>query len=292
MEDLEDLMAENKRLKKIIEALQERVEKYTESEGTFSLFESNLLLLTEVEKRTQHIKMQDSLLVQAAKMSSLGEMASTIAHEINNPLAIIAMTVENLKAFQHDGSLTPEMLTKSLANIERTAQRVALIVKGMRRLSRDATFDEQKETTPGEIVKNTLNVCGEKFAAEGVSIEVDVPQDVRIKGNCVQLEQVLLNLLSNARYVAEASDERWVKIQCRLHKDKVRIYVIDPGKGIPVEILSNVFKPFFTTKAAGIGTGIGMCVSQKIMIGHGGNLAYKVVDGNTSFYMELSVLRD
>ncbi len=237
--------------------------------------------------RTEIQKMQ---LAESAKMSTLGEMASGIAHEINNPLAIIggrSQTIYRLLSQQH---VDFEQVKKLLASIDDTVRRIAIIINGLRTFSRQADEDPMLAVSLEQIVKNSLSLCSEKFKKNNINLVIETIPEVLIFCRETQISQVLLNLLSNAFDAAEDQSDKWVKLRFKINLSKVQICISNSGTGIPPEIAQKMFQPFFTTKPIGKGTGLGLSISKGIIESHKGRFFLNNSSLNTEFIVELSIV--
>ena len=221
---------------------------------------------------------------KSAKMAALGEMAGGIAHEINNPLAIITGYIQRLKtSLQAPDTKTSEYI----ATIEKTALRITKIVKGLRQFSRSADDDPTARTQVKEIVDDTLVLCSERLKYELKFIYAGCAGDLYLDCRGTEISQVLMNLLTNAADAAMTTEEKWVKLEVTKVNAYVLIEVTDSGKGIPMSVQDKMLQPFFTTKAVGRGTGLGLSISKGIIEKHGGALSYSDSGGNTKFTMRL-----
>lgn len=236
----------------------------------------------ESEKNDAQTRMTNS-----AKMSSLGEMAGGIAHEINNPLAIILGKAGQLKRKIDSDNFEKAPLLEAIAKIESTAQRIVKIIKGLSAFSRNAEADPMERCKLSRIVDDTIELCTDKFKQRGVALSVSSYSDVEIECRAAQISQVLLNLLNNANDAIHELPEKWVKLDIQRQDEKVLLRIIDSGHGIPPEVLQKIMQPFFTTKGVGKGTGLGLSVSKSIVEIHHGKLSYEKLADNTCFVIEL-----
>ncbi|MBC7693578.1 MAG: PAS domain-containing protein [Methylotenera sp.] len=228
------------------------------------------------------------VLVQSSKMSSLGEMASGIAHEINNPLAIIFGKASLLKMQLDSSSIDKDGFKDELSKIESTAGRIAKIIKGLRTFSRNSENDPMEETQISQIIEETLAFCGERIKASFTTLQVQVQGELTAKCRPAQISQVLLNLLSNAFDAVQKLETRWIRIEALEFEGKLQIRVIDSGEGISPLVASNMMQPFFTTKEVGKGTGLGLSISKGIMESHQGQLYLDMTAQHTTVVMEFS----
>lgn len=223
----------------------------------------------------------------AAKMSSLGEMAGGIAHEINNPLAIIQGKAYLLKRRLTIGSVDPEEIKVELTKIENSVERIARIVSGLRTFSRESENDPFELVKVSTIVGDTLELCRERFRNRSIDLRVNICDDPDLETRASQIAQVLMNLLSNAHDAVEKLDDRWVELSVGTVGQHVEISVTDSGHGIPEAIADKCMDPFFTTKDIGKGTGLGLSISKGISELHHGRLRYDKNSPFTRFVLEL-----
>jgi signal transduction histidine kinase/integral membrane sensor domain MASE1 len=233
------------------------------------------------------VKEQQAKLVLSAKMSSLGEMAGGVAHEINNPLTIINSIATKMKKRIDSPEFDKEIFKEDLAKIENTVKRIAKIIKGLHSFSRNVEGDQKVSNKIATIVNDTLELCKERFKNHEIELKVNCPNDVYLECRPHQLAQVLMNLLGNAHDAVENIPEKWVAIDVQSHEFFVTISVLDSGKGIPQEVIDKIMQPFFTTKEVGKGTGLGLSISKGIIEDHHGSLRCDTYNGHTRFVIEL-----
>lgn len=226
-------------------------------------------------------------LVTQSKMSALGEMSSGMAHEINNPLSIIAGRASQLKRAFKRGDVNRESLLKGLEQIEQTGERITRIIKGLQDFSRDKKTDQSQLSSLEKIINETLFLCQDHFKEHGVNIIINQIPEVKIQCRHVQITQVFVNLLNNAYDAISILDERWVKFDFKETETMLEIRVTDSGKGIPEDIRSKMMQPFFTTKEVGKGTGLGLSISRGIVEDHHGSFYYDTESVHTSFVVKL-----
>jgi signal transduction histidine kinase len=244
-----------------------------------------------VEEGARVIIEQREKLEYSAKMSALGEMAGGVAHEINNPLAIIKLMAEQVQESLKETPLDKEHVIATATNIVETSERIAKIVLGLRRLGRDGSNEPFVNHSIEPIVADVLSLCQERFRNHGVTLEVsEVPKSSMIRCNPVQLGQVLLNLINNAYDAIEKLPEKWVRIGFELSTDHLTITITDSGRGIPAHLQEKIMQPFFTTKEIGKGTGLGLSISSGIIKSHGGSLSLDQKNANTHFVIRLPIV--
>lgn len=209
----------------------------------------------------------------SASLSSIGEMAGGIVHEINNPLSVILYRAQQLDTLlsKEDPQVTPHTL-KMVKSIETTARRIDRIVKGMRTMARDASQDPFISVTVAQLADDTLSICSDRFKINEVQLIIEGERAATVEGRPTQLCQVLLNLLNNAIDALENAPTKQVRLSISRERGEVVLRVSDTGPGIPASVRRKMFRPFFTTKHVGKGTGLGLSISKRIVEEHGGTL--------------------
>lgn len=233
-----------------------------------------------------------SKLVYSDKMASVGEMAGGIAHEINNPLMIITASVNNLEKAKEENILSDQMVDKAFDRIKSTVMRISRIINSLRTVSRQSDGMQKDWFEMREFIVDVKELSFERLKQNQVNFKLDLDRpcfDNVVYGDQVQLSQVLLNLVNNAfdAVMGLEQDEKWVEIGCRDEKDHFVLSVTDSGTGIPEELQSKIFNPFFTSKEIGKGTGLGLSISLGIMTKMGGDLVYRNDLDNTCFEMHI-----
>jgi PAS domain S-box-containing protein len=205
-------------------------------------------------------------IIQASKLATLGEMSTSVAHELNQPLNVIRMAAENSRRKISKGTPDLQYLRDKLERIEEQTVRASAIIDHMRIFGRKAK-EEPQPIDPRKMITNALALVGEQLRLAEIEIVTELPEDCSlISGHPILIEQVLLNLITNARdAMAEKRGES--KIILRVIEDGkgVHITLEDTGGGIPKDVMSHIFEPFYTTKAIGKGTGLGLSVSYGII---------------------------
>jgi PAS domain S-box-containing protein len=234
-------------------------------------------------------KNMERQLSESTKLASLGEMSAGVAHEINNPLAIVDGKVSQILRVLGDDSPNLEQVRGSLQIIKKSVARISKIVKGLKRFSRDAKEDPLEVCDLSEIVSDTLSLCGERFKVHGVELRVTPDIDTKVRCRPTQISQVLLNLLNNAFDAVRDLSEKWVDLSIVVAGQKVQVRVTDSGAGIDPEVAAKMMEPFFTTKKVGQGTGLGLSISKGIIEGHQGRLFCEPSSKNTRMVIELPI---
>lgn len=272
--------------------------------------------ITERQNMEKQLEEQRTRQIAASRLASLGEMAGGMAHEINNPLAIISAyatrlgeVLENIEdaGLDENGRHAKHRSHEIADRIEKTAHRISTIVKSLRTIARDGSRDEMEAVAVEQLIDETLALCLETMKSTGVKLETSftgLACDSRTEAGCqvlgrrVQLSQVLLNLISNAFFAVATQPGGRIRIAARALKDEsgasfVEIVVEDNGPGVPKEIRERIFEPFFTTKPVGQGTGLGLSIAASVMREHGGHLILDdAMDGvwSTRFIVKLPIV--
>lgn len=234
------------------------------------------------------MKQTQALLAESSRLASLGEMASGIAHEINNPLTIILgrLTIAQKKLDRND---PPEVVTKELQTIERTVFRISNIINGLKKLAREGSHDPMEEFDIVHLINDSRDLYAQKLTKADVKFSFGHTEPIFVNAKPLQLSQVILNLVNNSIDAIEELPERWITIEIQKQNDRCLISVVDSGLGIPTEIASKVMNPFFTTKDPGKGTGLGLSLSKKMVEDSKGRLFYDATKKNTTFCIDLEL---
>ena len=243
---------------------------------------------TYLELQNSHTELEDAQLklINSAKMAALGTMAGGIAHEINNPLAIIIGHADILYKLKEVSETNIKVRSKKVLD---TAFRIAKIVKSLKSMSRESEGDPFVATPISIIIEETLEICSEKAKNSGIKIEVaEIPSTAIVECQPVQISQVILNLINNSCDAVDELAEKWVRIETKDLGHRIKILVTDSGQGIPRHYQETLFRPFHTTKSAGKGTGLGLSISRQIIESHGGTLNLDATCLNTRFIIEMS----
>jgi len=245
-----------------------------------ALYESRQELIEETAKS-----------IHSSRLASLGEMASGIAHEVNNPLAIIQGSIEHLeRTLPQDISTEKRVQTLSL-KIQKSVNRIENIVKGLRSFSNQSDLNPMLPVSSRTIIQDTLDFCGEKFRINGIEITIEHFEECHIRCRPVQISQILINLLNNAYDAIELNkpEKKRITISSKKNNDYFLIKVSNSGPPMFSGIKDKIFQPFFTTKEIGKGTGLGLSISRNIAEHHHGELFYIEGLPETTFCLKLPI---
>jgi signal transduction histidine kinase len=240
-------------------------ELYTQVRGmSEELKRWNAELEHRVEDRTRELVKTQEQLVQAEKLATLGTLAGGVAHEINNPLTAVLTNAQILKM------TAGEDVKESLDLIEEGAKRCQGIVQKLMKYARKTAEEApHKDVDLRDVVKGTCALLGFQFQQENIEVEMKLGDVPSVKGIAGELDQVLTNLLVNARDAIQTAKVKGkITVETRKTPDAVELVVTDNGTGIPKENQKKIFDPFFTTKDVGSGTGLGLAVSFGILKRH------------------------
>jgi two-component system, cell cycle sensor histidine kinase and response regulator CckA len=263
--------------------------------------EALLAMLTDIGRRIgQHydhrqieleLRHQREVLYETEKLSALGRLVAGVAHEMNNPLGIISSRIE-LMLGEADGHAYPAQHVEDLKVIHRNVLRVAGVAQALRSFARQST-GERRPVDLNEVVAETLLLVGKPMSTDNIRIATVLDQTLpSILGDANALQQVLLNLLTNAREAMTGEGE----IRIRSERDpsrsgRVRLIVTDTGPGIPAAHLPHLFEPFYTTKPSG--TGLGLAVSYGIIQDHLGTIDIHSIPGQgATFTLSFPTMED
>lgn len=232
------------------------------------------------------IKERNDKLMSTSKYSELGMMSAGIAHEINNPLAVIQARTTQLLRIYRDPSKQKE-LADGLQQILYTSERINRTIQGVREFVHQDDSISDSDFGIKDMVDDVLAFCGQRMKNHGVSLRFYGLENHKLTGHKIQIEQILLNLLNNSFDAIEFLSEKWIEISVQETDDKIQIFVKDSGHGIPPEVAQKMMEPFFTTKDIGKGTGLGLALARGIAQKHGGDLQYIEDSNHTTFMLEL-----
>jgi C4-dicarboxylate-specific signal transduction histidine kinase len=226
----------------------------------------------EVRRREQELRTKQEQLVQAGKLATLGELSTGIAHELNNPLNNIGLFVGNaidqIEMHEQDRGRIVRHLRQAMQQVRKATE----IITHLRTFGRAAPVGREAVRV-NEVIERALSLMAEQLRLRQIRVERRLsPADPSVLGSPIQLEQVFINLLTNARDALMESPRRVIQIATGEAADAVTITVADTGPGIPEGLEARIFDPFFTTKEVGKGTGLGLAITYGIIKDHGGTI--------------------
>jgi signal transduction histidine kinase len=210
--------------------------------------------------------------LQVQKLSSLGEMAGGVSHEINNPLMVILGKSYSLRKDLSRKLDSNDPSFQNLEKIDAMVHRISRIIKALRNFSRNADQDPKQKINLHELLELTIDLCRQRFLASSIELEVKVATNPTLICRPTEISQVLLNLLNNAFDAVKGRPHASVRIICEERPHEIEIRIEDNGIGIRPEIKDKIMQPFFTTKEIGKGTGLGLSISKGLIESHKGQL--------------------
>jgi histidine kinase len=255
-------------------------------------------LIVTTSDTTQRVEMEQQL-IQASKMATLGEMATGVAHELNQPLSVIK-TSSNffMRKVTKDEPIDAKILHTMASKISSSVDRATKIISHMREFGRKS-LESRERVDVNRVLRNAQDILSRQLELRGIEVIWALQENLpMILAEPSRLEQVIINLLVNARDAIEDKVERGKgrrgeeKIYIRTFSDRrtVRIEVIDTGAGIPEAVMGKIFEPFFTTKRPGMGTGLGLSISYGIVKDFGGTIqAFSEKEGGARFVIEFPI---
>lgn len=248
--------------------------------------ELRLELKKQIE-RENIVKINSMQMLHSAKMSTLGEMAGGISHEINNPLAIIQGKLFHVKKMLESFEENKEKIFEGIDRIEQTTARISKIINGLLHFSRDAEFLQNERVQVQEVVQETLLFCEERLKQKGIELYQDLGVGLYATCQPIHLSQALLNLLNNSFDAIQNTGNSWIRVSLSSDDKHFYLAITDSGKGIPEDVVDRMMNPFYTTKEVGKGTGLGLSISKGLVESHGGELIYDKQSPNTRFIIKM-----
>jgi PAS domain S-box-containing protein len=244
--------------------------------------------LREKRRLENEIERQRLQFINNSKMSALGEMASGMAHEINNPLAILKGNITILRLKAEAAELAKDSIIHFLDKQDRTVDRIAEIISGLRSFARDHSQTEFSSFKIQDMILHTLPFCEARFQNNGVAFTHQMPElGLPVRGRETQLSQAVLNLLNNAFDAVAETPGAWIRLAVSVEGARIKISLKNSGPLIAKELRDRIMEPFFTTKDVGKGTGLGLSISKGIVETHGGRLYLDGEAPETTFVIEL-----
>jgi C4-dicarboxylate-specific signal transduction histidine kinase len=290
-------------LRKLNQELEKRVEDRTQDlqheikeriQAENELKELNLTLERRVKEELKKRERQQQLLIQKSKLESMGELAAGIAHEINQPLGGISMGLDNILFKLSIGKVSDEYLRTKIDALFQDIDRIRQIINHVRVFSRDQKNLVDERVDINAVIRDALSLISRQYQNHNIEISLNLCENECLAiGNKYRIEQVFLNLLSNAKYAVEEKLKILItgyskKIEIKSYRENnfVVTDIIDNGIGIPEKHIDNIFDPFFTTKDVENGTGLGLSISYGIIKEMKGNIS---VESQENKFTKVSV---
>ena len=259
-----------------------------DAEGKALQYFSVRFEITEKKHAEEALAEEQVKSIHLGRLSSLGEMASGIAHEINNPLAVIngLLAISQRKLKEENAVAAIPVVLEKLVKSQFHISRISKIIHGLREFSSSGDDEPFENFSIRRVFSTVGDLCSEKLKSLGIGFEIK-SENIEIKGNLVQIEQVLVNLVNNAIDAVSKMESPWIHLVAEKKGELLEISITDSGPGIPPHIAEKIMNPFFTTKEVGKGTGLGLSISRGIVERHGGTLSLDAKSKNTRFVILL-----
>jgi PAS domain S-box-containing protein len=261
--------------------------------GTDCLIATTTDITENVEKEAQ--------LIQASKLATLGTLASGMAHELTQPLNVIQVASDFfLKKIKKGEEIARDELKSVAEEIGSHVDRASKVINHMRDFARQSDLTRTRINV-NDPIKDVFKVMGQQLRVHQIEVELDLePTGIYIMADNNRLEQIFINLVTNAMYAMDDKGLRWgnkkwrrlLRIRSFNADGQAMITVSDTGKGIPEDIIDKIFEPFFTTRKVGQGTGLGMSISYRIISDYGGSIEVESeVDVGTTFTLKFPAVK-
>jgi C4-dicarboxylate-specific signal transduction histidine kinase len=225
---------------------------------------------SEMQRREQELRDKQEQLVQAGKLATLGELTTGVAHELNNPLNNIGLFIGNAVDLIELAVTNKGPVVRELDHAMQQVRKATEIISHLRTFGRAAPASRETLFLR-RVIERALSLMQEQLRLREIEVTVDLgPEEPVVVGNFIQLEQVFINLLTNARDALADSPRKGIFIAASVGPRAVEITFADTGHGIPPGRERRIFDPFFTTKEVGKGTGLGLSITYGIIKEHGG----------------------
>jgi len=247
-------------------------------------------LSVERQRDQQVIALRERL--NHSVLASMAQVSGGIAHEINNPLAVITGRLRQMEKVLAEEKPDLQSIAMSIANMQAHAARIAFVVSTLRTLSRDSSHDKPSEANATTMILDVLGLFRDRAENYRIRIDRAAQVDLDIRTQQVRLKQALFQVVSNAMTAAANTSAAapWVRVESKLViGDRIEIAVTDCGNGIPMELREKIFQPFFSTQDPGKGQGIGLTTARATVEALGGKLFLDTGCTNTRFIIQIPI---
>ena len=227
----------------------------------------------EMQRRERELRDKQEQLVQAGKLATLGELTTGVAHELNNPLNNIGLFVGNAVDLIELAVTEKGQIVGELRHAMQQVSKATEIISHLRTFGRAAPVSREPISLR-QVIERALSLMREQLRLRDIDVTVELgPEEPVVLGNAIQLEQVFINLLTNARDAVAESPRKAIRIAGSTGSGAAEVALTDTGHGIPSGLERRIFDPFFTTKEVGKGTGLGLSITYGIIKEHGGTIS-------------------
>ena len=239
----------------------------------------------EMRRREQELRDKQEQLVQAGKLATLGELTTGVAHELNNPLNNTGLFVGNALDLIELGAADKGQIVRELRQAMQQVSKATQIISHLRTFGRAAPVSREPISLK-PVIERALSLVQEQLRLHEIEVTLDLgPEEAVVVGNPIQLEQVFINLLTNARDAVADSLRKAIRISASVGSAAVEIAFVDTGHGIASGLERRIFDPFFTTKEVGKGTGLGLSITYGIVKEHGGTISVASTPGEGATFL-------
>ena len=245
--------------------------------------------VTRIKRFEALQKLVKKHLSQVEKMKILGEIATEIAHEVNNPLTIFfgGLSILRKRIVEATTADTRKVLFESLSILEDSAKRISKVTNGLLDFSRDGENDPYVCVSFQSLIKESLFLIEQKLKKHRIQFVIEPFQDFYFKCRPSQISQVLVNLIKNSIDAIIEKEEKWIRVGARKTNNGIEVTITDSGFGVSPEYVKKLMRPFFSTKGPGKGTGLGLSISKKILRHHESELFLNSESRNTQFVIRI-----
>src|SRR6266576_2279165 len=227
----------------------------------------------EMQRRERELRDKQEQLVQAGKLATLGELTTGVAHELNNPLNNIGLFVGNAVDLIELAVTEKGQIVRELGHAMQQVSEATEVISHLRTFGRAAPVSREPISLR-QVIERALSLMREQLRLREIEVTVDLGlEEPVVLGNAIQLEQVFINLLTNARDAVAEAPRKAIRIAGSTGSGAVEVSLADSGHGIPPGLERRIFDPFFTTKEVGKGTGLGLSITYGIINEHGGTIS-------------------
>ena len=259
----------------------------------YAIYRRYQINIENLQHVTQNLEQERLFSIQSSRLASLGEMAAGLAHEINNPLAVIIGRAEIITLQINNGEATDVEISKTIGKINEMAKRISKIITSMRKISKGTNKDILTPLNLSSVIDDVMNLSSERLRNLSTTFDQSgLDEQLSVNASFSHLSQILINLMNNSLDELQKlpDDKRHISISTEVTQYKVLLKVKDSGPGIPPEVRAKLFQPFFTTKEIGKGTGLGLSISKNLMLEMGGNLELSPNLNETCFILSFKKL--
>lgn len=261
--------------------------------GEIEKFQSIAFDISTEMRAEEALEVERVKAAHLGRLAYLGEVAGGIAHEINNPLAVIAGKLSQIERRIKGPQFAKELpkVLEDTSKCIRQVGRISHIIAGLQQFARNDNTQNVETVNTEDLTKDLLELCADKIATRGIQLKF-IGTHHPLRCIRVQIEQVLINLINNSADAIELLSDKWIELSAKARGGFIEFSVTDSGNGIPKEIEEKLMQPFFTTKAIGKGTGLGLSISKNIIEAHHGTLKYDRDSKHTRFTILLPIQQD